>query len=264
MSHRLTRRKALKDFAYVATVGLFLPSRILRGQDVIPVRRKVAAAGGGGGAGGPFTFVKSTGVTDDASDTTTTAQLLTVTAGNLIALWVKHEGTAVTITASDGTTSFTARTKTSHTNNDLHGQWFYLLSSVASGTVTYTATFSTARAFKRMIVFEFDPTGSAAYDTEALSATNANGTSLTSGNLTTTANDSLVLGGYGDYSAANLTAMQINGVNAANIRGADDSTGTTQDISAAWSRTPTATFTGAATATLASANDYVLNAIAFK
>lgn len=47
----ITRRAALKDFAYVASVGFFLPSH-LAAQDVFrPTRRAAAAsAGGGGGA----------------------------------------------------------------------------------------------------------------------------------------------------------------------------------------------------------------------
>lgn len=44
---RLNRRKALKNFAYIATVGIFLPRGYA--QDVIPVRRRIVASAAGGG-----------------------------------------------------------------------------------------------------------------------------------------------------------------------------------------------------------------------
>lgn len=226
--------------------------------------RGVVVAGGGGGGGGPFAFVKSAGARADSSTTSITVQLTTVTAGNVIVLHAKHEGSPTTITVSDGTTSFTAATKVNHGNNDLSGQFFYLLSSVASGTVTYTVTFAAARGFRGVVVMEFTRTGTAAFDTEPTGGgSSGTGGTITSGNMTTSVADSLVLGGYSNYGSESLATIQINGVNAGGIRGDDGATGDPQTAHCQWYRIPTATFTGAATAT-GITGDWIINAIAIK
>lgn len=218
-----------------------------------------------GGGGGPYTFVKSQGNVFESPGTTMTNILPTVTAGNLIVIQVKHEGAPTTLTISDGTTSFTAATKVNHSSGQLSQQFFYLLSSVASGTVTYTCTLGAARDFKAMIAWEFDPTGTAAFDTEPSGGgSSGNGGTLTSGNMTTTANDTVCLGAYAEFSSDSFTTMQINGVAAAGVRASDNSTTTTQTRACSWYRIPTATFTGAATGTGVVADDWIINAIAFK
>lgn len=253
----MNRRSFIKRGA-LWVPAVFIPKAIrAQGNLINPYR--FAGAGGGGG---PFAFVKSVGANNDANDTNMSSALATVTAGNLIVAWFKYEGAPTTITLNDGTTTFTARTLTSHANGDLNGQFHYLLSSVASGSVTYTGTFAAARAFKRIIIFEIDTTGSAAYDTEAL----ASGTSVSpsSGNLTTAVANSVVLGGYGEYNNSTLSVRVINGVANENNRAGDNTTGATASISCVWENVFSSTFTGAASATLAGSDPWVCNAIAFK
>lgn len=246
-------------FLLMAPLMAFPPSRMA--PKVIPAP---AAGGGGGGGGGPFVFVKSVGTRNSGSGTTLTAQLLTVTAGNVIIAWVKHEEAPTTLTVSDGTSTFTPATKVNHGNNDLSSQFHYLLASVASGTVTYTATFAAAKGFRSFVVFEFDPTATAAFDTEPTGGgASGSGGTLSSGNMTTTVNDGLVLGAYGNYGSETFTTMAINGVAAAGIQGDDGSTTTSQTGGAVWYRIPTATFTGAATGTGVTGS-WILNAIAIK
>src|SRR6185503_7252786 len=81
--------------------------------------------------------------------------------GSLVVAYVKWEETAASaVTLSDGTSTFTADAINSAANGDLHGRFYYLLSSSASGTVNYTATWSAARAFRRLVVYEYTYGGS--------------------------------------------------------------------------------------------------------
>jgi hypothetical protein len=138
-----------------------------------------------------------------------------VGAGNTIALWAGHEGAPTTMTVSDGTTSLTAATKVDHSNNDLSGQWFYLPSSVASGTVTYTVTYAAARSFRRVMALRFTHTGTASFDAECTGggAINTSVTAHTSGaTLTTTGTAGVILAAYFNYSGNASSARTINGV----------------------------------------------------
>lgn len=212
------------------------------------------------GGGGSITFGAAASNTTGASSTTATVQLTSVSAGHLIAVFVKHEGAPTTITVSDGTTSLTGRTKVDHSNADLSGQWFYLLSSVASGTVTYTATFGAARAFKAMHAFRFSYTGTAAYDSEPTGGglpTNPGATSHTTGTTWTTAQPvCVVLCSYVDYSGENSSSRQINGV----AETGNTSTGGSGNGSVAWYRILSSTFaSGAGTCTTAANAISVIN-----
>ena len=183
---------------------------------------------------------------------------LSTTAGDLVAVWVKHEGTPTTITVSDGTSSFTAATKRTHSNNDDNGQWFYLLSTVSTGSKTYTATFGANKTFRSIHVWAFIPTATVAFDTEALSAADASGTAATSAAFSTTGTDEVVLGGYTNYGGGEPSSRAINSV------AADGFLQGGNDLASTWYRILTATFSnGAATATIAD-SDYILNAIALK
>jgi len=219
----------------------------------------------GGGGGGPFVAVQNTNNTTSGQTVSTVSSISTsaitgVGAGHAILAWVKHEGAPTTITVSDGTTSFSPGTKTNHSNGDFSGQWFYLPSSVASGTVTYTASFSVAKPFCSIIVWEYSYTGTASLDTEATNQSNGS-TAVTSTNLTTSATNTVVLGGYGEYSPELLSAALVNGSAANTLMQLASSS-----VSGAWARIMSGTFTGAATATLSGGgtDDWICNAIALK
>ena len=155
---------------------------------------------------------------------------------------------------SDGTSTFTADALNSAANNDLRGRFFYLPASVRSGTVTYTATWSAARPWRRILIYEYSYTGGSVTLDASNRATATSGT-LSSGNLTTTGTDEVVFGAYGEYSAATTTGESVNGVLA-------DQT-VRSGFASMWSKRFTAPFTGAAAATGNSAT-WIGNAIAFK
>lgn len=178
-----------------------------------------------------------------------------VTAGSLIVVYGKHEnGSSVTMTASDGTSTL---------NNDdpiqcdpggvTCGRFFYLLSA-NSGNKTYTVTYGTTVDFARVACMEYTYVGTASYD--ASNRANGTDTTLESGNITTTGTDEVVFAAYGENSVATLTSPQINGASAHHITNLDY-------LTAMWSSTFTATFTGQATATNVGSN-WTGHIIAFK
>lgn len=186
-------------------------------------------------------FVQNGQGSNDASGSSIAASLTGVGAGNLIPVFVSHFGAPTTITVSDGTTSLTALTKHDHTDANKSGQWFYLL--VANGgSKTYTATLGAARAFRRIEVWEYSYSGTISFDQENSDESNGGTASITSGNITTTGTDEVVLAGFTDGSAGHSTGEQINGVTFDN----ELTSGSNVDV---WDRVVTATFTGQATGT---------------
>jgi hypothetical protein len=181
-----------------------------------------------------------------------------VTAGNLIAVWVKHEGTSTSITVSDGTTTLTAATYKANGSANSFGQWHYLLSA-NSGNKTYTATFGASRSFPTIIVFEYSITGSWAF--QAQNTATGTSTSPNSGNFTTTGTDGVAFGGYAENSTNFTSSEQINGV-AADGSKRTAAAGDPRCYTTAWRKTFTSGYTGAASATLASA-EWVCCGIAF-
>ena len=200
--------------------------------------------------------VANSGGTAEAPSLTTIAQTLTtVTAGDAVAIFVTHEGLVTSITVSDGSSTFASCTKTTHANADLHGQWFYTLSSVASGTVTYTATFGAARISRSISVLELSH--AVTVDIDVCGQGSGNATALTSANVTTTGSVGAGLGGYAPYSAAVFSAPLINGTAATTTVTAGDGR--------AWFLALSSTFSnGAATATLATASEYIVNILVLK
>lgn len=220
--------------------------------------------GGGGTPPGAFVAV-STNVNVDTSATTHstfTVNATSVAAGNLAVVMCKWEGGSTTTSVSDGTTTLTAGTAIDHGTADLHSRMFYIPSSVASGTVTYTITFGAARKFLSMHVWVYSYTGTAVLDVEPTGG-GGTGTSqaLSSGNFTTTGtatNGELIIAFYAAFSSAGITVQQVNGVTADRTLGAD---GNSCD---SWASRFSATFTGAATATISSSHEWNVNCMAFK
>ncbi|MFO0691587.1 MAG: PQQ-dependent sugar dehydrogenase [Myxococcota bacterium] len=204
----------------------------------------------------PLGFARSQGASNDASGTTLSVPLTNVRAGSLIVAYVKWEGatSGSTVTLSDGTSTFTADTQVNSANGDLHGRFFYLPASTASGNVTYTATWSAGRPFRRLLVSEYAYSGGTVAFDGSNRATATSGT-LNSGNLTTTGSDEVVFGAYGEYSSVDTTAERIGGVAADQV--------VRSGFASMWSKTFTAPFTGAATAA-GNSSTWVGSVIAFK
>jgi hypothetical protein len=201
----------------------------------------------------PLAFARNGSAFGDPSGTTLSVPLTGVQAGSLLVAYVKWEGPAgAALTLSDGTSTFTADPVVSLANGDLHGGFYYLLSSSASGTVTYTATWNTARPYRRMMIYEYSYSGGAVvFDASNRAA--GTGT-LNSGNITTTGTEEIVFGAYGEYHATPTSTERINGVAADQVVRAS--------WASMWSKSFTAPFTGAATAN--AGPEWIGSVIAFK
>jgi len=201
----------------------------------------------------PLTYARSLGAFNNSSGTALTVQLTNVKAGSLIVAYVKWEGAASSVTLTDGTSTFAADTLNSAANGDLHGRFYYLLASATSGTVSYTATWSAARSYRRLLLYEFTYGGTVSFD----ASNRATGTSgsLTSGSITTTGSDEIVFGAYGEYSSKNTTNERINGLAADRVL--------RSNFTSMWSKGFSSPFVAGATAT-GNSSPWIGQVIAFK
>ncbi len=205
-----------------------------------------------------FTFIPNvhaaTFVQSAVSELSDTVSLTGVSAGSLIVVWVKWEGpTSGSITVSDGTSNLTVGTLVEHSNGDLQGQFAYLLSA-NSGDKTYTVTFPTGAVYKRIRIAEYSYSGTISLDAQNIGS--GSGLTPTSGNITTTGTDEIVLGGYGEYTNTAPSAPLINGVAATFITGGVNAK--------MWYGLVNATFTGNASVTINISSAWIANVIAFK
>lgn len=212
-----------------------------------------------------YTFVGGCGNNSDGSSLTVACTVASVQAGDLAFTSTSFEGATTTATVSDGTSSLTATAYgvTAGTRNS--EPWLaahYLLSSTATGSVTYTTTLGATRTFKQIAVQVWRPSAAASLDGTAVAAASAAGGSTTpnSGNITTTTSDGLAFASYAEFGQA-TTAELINGV--AEDQKQIANAGASRN-SSTWSRTFAAGFTGAASGTLASAQRWTIGVTAFK
>lgn len=197
-----------------------------------------------------------TGNVVTGTGTSINAQLTGVSSGSLIVAWVKWESDTTTITSiGDGTSTLSLGTLKRYGGSQ-SGQFAYLLSSVATGSVTYTTTMSASVSHK-LLLMEFKKTGgSFAY--ESHNEGSGYSTSLNSGNITTGATSAVVVGGYAEIGTETFSAQQINGVSA--TLPSEPNTGYPK----VWYRLNVGAFTnGAATATLGASADWVCNVVSF-
>jgi hypothetical protein len=204
-------RHGRRKFIFDAAKGLMVPflGPIIRAASPIPFNpqiRSVVSAGGNS-----FAFVQSN-TNSSGSGTTLGAQLTNVAAGNLIVVATGHYSAAtVTMSCSDGTSSLTGTTQRNHVAGGRSIRFFYLLSA-NSGTKTYTVTFSATATLPRIVVIEYDYTGTCAFDQENWAESNGGTTALTTGNITATANAALMVCSHFNSNAADMTDAQIGGV----------------------------------------------------
>lgn len=201
-----------------------------------------------------FTFIVGCGDNNDATATTITATCAGVAAGDLVSVWTTFEGlTTTTVSVSDGTTTFTQDPlgvfdQPSGTDEP-HSVMHYLLSSVATGSVTYTSTFGSTQAVRRIVVQVYRPSAAATFESSNR-AGGTTGTALASGNITTVGTDGVAFGANASYgNTPSDASLQINGVNQQQITNAGSYVKTK-----IWSRTYSAGFTGQATATQDASN----------
>lgn len=217
---------------------------------------KAAASGSLG-----FTYKDAAGGTGGASFITTipTGTSLTVATGDLLAVFFKHDGTVSSDSVTDtlGNT-YTKRTGESNVN---YGSWYYCLSAL-SGTSAISGNTSASRQFCNIIAFQFSYVGTPSYDGESI-AFNSPSTAVSSGSFSAGASGAvdLILGGYVESSGALISSQQVGGVAADGTFGGG---GGVAGYTASWYRSVSGAFTGAAAATINSANSWGCCAMAIK
>lgn len=204
-----------------------------------------------------FAFIQSNSAQDDNNDNSASVGM-TVTAGNLVVGMGKWEVGTTTLGVSDGTTGFTMRSVNPHSNNDLNICFGYL-PSANGGAQTYTFTWGANRPFKWVHVREYSYTGTASFDVDDVTA-EGSGTTVTTGAITTTGTDEVVIMGVGFYQSVNYGPGQtIGGSAAGNGLGTTGTTAYTAD------RILTATMSsGAGVVGTSASNDWVGSLISFK
>ena len=177
---------------------------------------------------------------------TTIGQTLTfgapVTAGNLVVVLAKWEGTAVISTVSNSGDTYTLGTAKTHSGGEPISQQCYVLASTGGSAVCSLSFASGTPTYVRMIGYEFSATGTHALDAQATPGSGT-GTSLASGTASSSVATGLAIGGYAEYTFAALSNVQIGGTAVTATTQVSNSTG------AAYLTFTSAISTGAFTAT---------------
>lgn len=160
-----------------------------------------------------WTFVADgAGANDGGGTTLATTAVAGVQAGDCVVVWASENTVdTTTMTVSDGTTSLTGLTKGT-SGGAMAGQIFYLLASVATGSVTYTVTYSGTVSGRRICAAVYRPSGTVTFDVQSAFGASATGTTATSGTYTTAAGDVLAVGGTWNLSANVISGELLNGL----------------------------------------------------
>ena len=215
-----------------------------------------------------FTFIASQQGTSSSSGATLDASTgaLNVAAGDLLVCWVKHEGSSTTLAVADSASgnsfTFDAGDKTDHSNGDLHTSFGYVLSASADATFVGRLTLGAARTFRVIQVWQFRPDSGETVTKDASNDAQGSSLAVSSGNITTTGDDEVVVGGYGEYVGADSETHQIGGVAATAVLQASTVAG--ECFSASWYRILSATMTNGAATCAVLSSDWNGSIIAFK
>ena len=212
-----------------------------------------------------FTFIASAvGGDDDAGTTSDTTTSFNVAAGDVLVAWVKSEGAPTTVAVADtgGTNALTfdAGDVENHSNGDLSTAWGYRLIAQANATATFRLT-TQSRPFRTLIMWQFRPDAAETITKDASNVSQGSGTTMSSGNISTTGDDEIVLGGYGEYVGNNSANHQINGVAAT---GVVQASGIIPNFTASWYRILAATFTNGQATCTNNSSDWICGIIAIK
>lgn len=127
-------------------------------------------------------------VTGDATPVTEFAVTVDSTGQTHVVCFVKHEGSATTITIADnkGSGAFNLLTKVDHSNNGLSSRLAWVKIGSPGTSHTITATYGAGKTYSRMACWGINSgTGDIALDVEA--SASGNGTAVDAGSLATTA-----------------------------------------------------------------------------
>lgn len=163
-----------------------------------------------------FSYIAGLGAYQNASGTSLSlASTFNVAAHDVLVAWVHWEdGDGGTIAISDGgSNNFTMESVSNDTYN--YGCFGLLLDAVANATATFTFTNSIGRIYRGLGVMQFRPDVGDIIAKDQSAVGNGSGTSLVSGNITTTGDDEIVLGAGKDYVGGSpFSAEQIGDINA--------------------------------------------------
>lgn len=178
----------------------------------IMVRGPVKASAAGAAT---FTYVNSNSVdggTNSGSSTTATVAVTGVQAGDIVVVHATNMS-AATMTCSDGTSSLTGLTRHDGPSSG-SCQFFYILSSVASGTVTYTVTYGSSAIYRGVAAYVYTPSAAASFDVQFSAGYDGYGdTAFATGPITTTGTTELIFaGGQESAGIRTMSNAQINSV----------------------------------------------------
>ena len=152
----------------------------------------------------------STTVTTNETDGST----FSVSVGDLLVVWLKHEGTTTTASIADTAgNTWQQGTWRHHANGDLHGIFFWTQATNAHAANVVTVTLAAARASKRLVMTQFRPTAgkvatkAAEYTNEGTSGSPGSG----AGTITWTTTEGVALASYSPYNPTTPTSATING-----------------------------------------------------
>lgn len=127
--------------------------------------------------------------------TSLAATYLNIAAGDILVAWACWEdGDAGTVTVGDGgDNSLTGQTASNYGGN--YGQFFVKSGCAANASATITFANSTSRPYRIIYVYQFRPdTGETVSIAAGPSASSGTGTSLSSGQISPTGSDLMVIG----------------------------------------------------------------------
>jgi len=208
-----------------------------------------------------WTFVNSNGASGAGALATIPVTVTGCHAGDIAFIVAKHEGTASTTpTLSDavgGTYSIVITEQGVSSAEPWMSAFWGTVG--ATGSVTFTVTFSATKTFRDIGVIVYTPPVGAtiSLDGTPVSQGHAAATAVTSGNITTAGTDGIAVGLYGSF-GDDITSMLING------GAADHTQKASANNSAIWTRAYSSGFTGAATGTTGGGNTWDAGAFALK
>lgn len=204
-------------------------------------------------------YVNRTSGSSETGVTSVNCTAANHSAGGLLVVGVKFEGGATTVTASDTAgNTFTGLTARTNTNNDLRSRILYSANITGHATNVVQVQFAASRAFSRIFVLQYSGCDATPFDQENFGQSGS-GTSMTTGNVTTTVNDEVLVVFAGEYNAQSGYTAGTNFTERA-----DGPVDFGYAGSAAEDRivTATGTYAGAMTQSLSSA--WILNMATFK
>ena len=207
-----------------------------------------------------FAYVQSNSNYVAATGTQITCALTGIGAGNLIALHVRHDITGATTVSSVSDGSDSPDGNGDYINNAglLGGQMFYYLSH-GGGDKTFTVTLAATREYRVLHVLEFSYSNTCAIDVYNEGVTSGDQNSVSSGNVTTTGNTALAVGGWAVNDTTSSIDQEINNVDE------DGGIAPASNFTETFWRILSSTFTdGATTVTWTSACDAYATIIVFK